>query len=74
MVIIDQLILHTSINKIFWAVLGTLRTAGLITISTYAKVNNELVIRQLNKHDNRFIHEATIYAKKFEVYEHYDSR
>jgi|GEM_PF-5288585 len=69
MIIIDESKLHDLDNMIFWVILGTLRTAELIKVSTYTRVNGVITLNHLNKHKinkpkNNFIYEATIQARK----------
>ncbi|HJD60038.1 MAG TPA: hypothetical protein LFW20_05245 [Rickettsia endosymbiont of Omalisus fontisbellaquei] len=65
MVIINGLSMHESINKILWAVLGTLEAAELIKVSTYSVTKHGIVLRSLNKEDHNFIAEATIFAERY---------
>nr|WP_253307851.1 hypothetical protein [Rickettsia endosymbiont of Ceutorhynchus assimilis] len=68
-VIIDLFMLHTPINIVFWGVLGTLRISNLITVIAYRKIGDDVILRTLNKHETRFIRDATAYAKTYEMFE-----
>ncbi|MFY9589647.1 hypothetical protein [Rickettsia endosymbiont of Halotydeus destructor] len=67
MVLIDYYSLRTPINKILWAVIGTLRTAELIKIYVYVREGKELSLRQLNKRENDFLCQAVIYDKSPDI-------
>ncbi|MCC8371139.1 MAG: hypothetical protein LN566_07535 [Rickettsia endosymbiont of Stiretrus anchorago] len=63
-VIIQKLSMNSSINKILWAVLGTLSTLKLIKVKTYYEINKKIVLETISE-DNNFIHKATVFAKKY---------
>lgn len=63
-IIIQKLSINSSINKILWAVLGTLSTLKLIKVKAYYEINKKIVLETI-KEDNNFIHKATVFAKKY---------
>jgi hypothetical protein len=67
-VIINDDLLDTPDNTIMWAVLGTLITAKFITVITYKntkKDGSNIILRNLTKYENRFLHRATAYFERY---------
>ncbi|MGX6960492.1 MAG: hypothetical protein ACIPMY_04665, partial [Rickettsia endosymbiont of Pentastiridius leporinus] len=60
-IFIDHYSLHIPINKILWAVLGTLNKSKQIKVYAYVKERGVLSIRPLKNHESNFLCQAVVY-------------
>lgn len=63
-ILIDEDLLYTPINTLFWSVLGTLSSAGLITVTTYEKFYKKVLLKKVNIEDDYFLYVAATYCKR----------
>jgi hypothetical protein len=57
-ILINEYLRHTTINTLLWSVLGTLSSAGLITVTTY-----ERSYKKVNIENDYFLYVAATYCK-----------
>ncbi|WP_375332773.1 MULTISPECIES: hypothetical protein [unclassified Candidatus Tisiphia] len=62
-ILINEDIRHTTINTLLWSVLGTLSSAGLITVTTYERSYKKVLLKKVNIEDDYFLYVAATYCK-----------
>ncbi len=67
-ILIDEDLLYTPINTLLWAVLGTLSSAGLITVTTYERFYKKVLLKKVNIEDDYFLYVAATYCKRYHTF------
>ncbi|WP_375359093.1 hypothetical protein [Candidatus Tisiphia endosymbiont of Neophilaenus lineatus] len=67
-ILIDEDLLYTPINTLFWSVLGTLSSAGLITVTTYERFYKKVLLKKVNIEDDYFLYVAATYCKRYHTF------
>ncbi|WP_342278231.1 hypothetical protein [Candidatus Tisiphia endosymbiont of Myopa tessellatipennis] len=62
-ILINENLRHTTINTLLWSVLGTLSSAGLITVTTYERSYKKVPLKKVNIEDDYFLYVAATYCK-----------
>ena len=62
-ILINEYLRHRTINTLLWAVLGTLSSAGLITVTTYERFYKKILLKKVNIEDDYFLYVAATYCK-----------
>ncbi|MCC8372446.1 MAG: hypothetical protein LN568_06980 [Rickettsia endosymbiont of Pseudomimeciton antennatum] len=67
-ILIDENLRHTTINTLLWAVLGTLSSANLITVATYNRCYEKVLLQKINIENDYFLYVAATYCKRYHAF------
>ncbi|MDD9334441.1 MAG: hypothetical protein PV347_00065, partial [Rickettsiaceae bacterium] len=59
---------YTPINTLFWSVLGTLSSANLITVTTYTRFYEKVLLQKIDIKDDYFLYVAATYCKRYHTF------
>ncbi|WP_367363780.1 hypothetical protein [Candidatus Tisiphia endosymbiont of Nedyus quadrimaculatus] len=67
-ILINENLRHKTINTLLWAVLGTLSSASLITVTTYERCYEEVLLQKVNIEDDYFLYVAATYCQRHHTF------
>ncbi|MDD9335756.1 MAG: hypothetical protein PV347_07115, partial [Rickettsiaceae bacterium] len=59
---------YTPINTLFWSVLGTLSSANLITVTTYTRSYEKVLLQKIDIKNDYFLYVAATYCKRYHTF------